>query len=465
MTDETPWPPDGPAEGPGAPTERDVHAADGHAVNGRAADGDHVVDERAVDDHDAAAGAFRRLHGRLGVADMPDTSRDSGRSDGRFDDRFAAGEGGGERAGEGPGEGPVVPLDEEALRRLLHDVVEGIDPRPEALAKLRRAVPARRARRRQALVGAAAAVILAGTAVPALVHVARSADVAGDRPANAGHGQRDPGGMDGVMDSAPGHDHSHRRPGTEPGDGPRSDRSGTKPGEPQEPRGTAPAGSADPTGTMAVSSPLCSRDQLGRGTAYTAPADRDGKVYGAFRVVNTSRSDCTVDGGGGVMATAKGGAESSRIQVVDHTTGDAATGLPAPTLDEERLILKPGQAYEVKFAWVPADGRAGGCAAPTASPEPGGTPSQGATPPAEGTDTKSAKAESSGAGAAGNPDGETAGGGGTAGGGTGGTTLKPEASVVLSHTPEVGEPAAADTTIPNACAGTIYRTGALPTTP
>ncbi|MCZ0980185.1 hypothetical protein O1L60_17650 [Streptomyces diastatochromogenes] len=45
--------------------------------------------------------------------------------------------------------------DELALRRLFQDAVSGLEPSHGSLEHLRRAVPARRARKRQALVGAA----------------------------------------------------------------------------------------------------------------------------------------------------------------------------------------------------------------------------------------------------------------------------------------------------------------------
>ncbi|MGW4705839.1 hypothetical protein ACWEP1_36530, partial [Streptomyces sp. NPDC004285] len=70
----------------------------------------------------------------------------------------------------GPGEGG----DELALRRLFQDAVGDLEPSLGSLEHLRRAVPARRARKRQAIVGAAAAAVLIGTAVPAFVHVAAS---------------------------------------------------------------------------------------------------------------------------------------------------------------------------------------------------------------------------------------------------------------------------------------------------
>ena len=106
------------------------------------------------------------------------------------------------------------------------------------------------------------------------------------------------------------------------------------------------------------------RAQLGAPTAHKDPADTNGKVYGSFRVVNISDSDCTVDGSGSVLAEARGSADGDSVYVVDHTAGDAATGLPDPTTEKPELILKPGQAYEVRFAWVPAEGGPGGCPTP-----------------------------------------------------------------------------------------------------
>ncbi|MGW2234774.1 hypothetical protein ACWCWE_12330, partial [Streptomyces sp. NPDC001759] len=64
--------------------------------------------------------------------------------------------------------------DELALRRMLHQAVQTVEPRDGTLEHLRRAVPARRARKRQAMVGMAAAALFLGTAIPALVHVSNS---------------------------------------------------------------------------------------------------------------------------------------------------------------------------------------------------------------------------------------------------------------------------------------------------
>ncbi|MBF6053748.1 hypothetical protein AF335_11445 [Streptomyces eurocidicus] len=302
---------------------------------------------------------------------------------------------------------------------------------------MRRAVPARRARRRQALIGAAAALILGGTALPALIHVASSEDAPGERHATTASSRRseDEGGEgrgDGLTEAG--------RPaekGTESPDSREEERKeeGHKGNEPK-PSGTPAASLPDPTNTFAPVSPTCDRDQLGQGAGTVGAADRDGRVYGAFRVVNVSRTVCTVAGPGTVAVSARGSAESSRVSVVDHTQGDAATGLPSPAGEPSEVILQPGQAYEVKFAWIPSpDGGTNSCGRNTgpATPAP----------------------SASGAPSAGAPAAQTP-------GVTENTPPpKPPASVVVSHTPDVGEPAIADAKIDDACAGTVYRTGPM----
>ncbi|MFD0383442.1 hypothetical protein ACFQ2B_16895 [Streptomyces stramineus] len=119
---------------------------------------------------------------------------------------------------------------------------------------------------------------------------------------------------------------------------------------------------------------------------------------------------------------------------MDHTQGDAATGLPSPTTEPGDVILQPGQAYEVKFAWIPAsDGERNGCPKNTVAPSPTPDGSAAAAP-------ATTKAEQSPRPVEGSPPPQPP-------------------SVVVSHTPDVGEPAVADTKIDDACAGTVYRTG------
>ncbi|MGP3980555.1 hypothetical protein [Streptomyces sp. KR80] len=329
------------------------------------------------------------------------------------------------------------PMSEESLRRLLHTVVDDIEPAPGSLEHLRRAVPARRTRKRQALVGAAAAVLLVGTAVPAAVHVAQSSGAGEDRHAIAGHGERAQGGVSGGAEAqGKGDTKDHKPSDKATGSGKRGGEGGKKGGESGKPGGGA-VGGVDPAESMAATSPACTRGQLGGGTASSETMDGSSTVYGSFQVTNVSGATCAVDDGGLVFATAQGSADEGRVQVVDHTAGDPATELPDPATQPQQVILRPGAAYEVKFAWIPAEGGSGGCPSPGASPDPGdsgGTSSTGEPGTAEAASPQAAAED---------PGTQSAG------------------SVALSHTPKAGGPAAAGATITNTCAGTLYRTGAF----
>lgn len=320
--------------------------------------------------------------------------------------------------------------DELALRRLLHDTVGDLEPTDGALEQLRRAVPARRARKRQALVGMAASVILLGTAVPAFVHVAGSGGLA-DNPVNAGHGEQAQGGtgeeelLDGGQ--ASNGDPAGRQPSL-PG-APRATQQSSSPGSAAtagEPGGTGTA----PSDGGVASTPACEAGQLGVDAAQAGAPDADGTVYGTFRISNTSASECSIGAAGAVTFRTAGAADATKISVVTHTTGDAASGLPDPSEEVGALVLKPETSYEVKFAFVPSDT----CPTNGASPDP--TPTDGAS----GT--------TDGAGPASDSEPQLYDG------------TMADGSVSVVHTPDQGAPNA-EATIPNACAGTIYRTGLL----
>ncbi|MGW6572850.1 hypothetical protein ACWGAN_11845 [Streptomyces sp. NPDC054945] len=346
---------------------------------------------------------------------------------------------------------------EEELRVLLRGAVEGLQPSANALERLRDAVPARRTRnRRAALVGAAAAVLLAGTTIPTALHLSAADGAATDHPAMAGHGSA----TDDRRAASPSDPHQNGF-----GSQPRSTHSfgemlssGGGTGQPSAtaapPVGGLTAGpsgagtSAGPAGSgssVVGSGPLppvaapgvpgCGADQLGVVGSARAP-ETDGKVYGSFRVTNISAQGCAVSGQDTVTAAPAPGAgtgAASAVAVVGHTAGDPASGLlPDPAAAAPALVLPPNTAYEVRFAWVPSGE---GCS--QANPDAG------------------AKA----------PQGDTAGATGGTGSGTGtepqaGATPAP-AGVAVSHTPQSGA-ATTRTTIPEACGGTVYRTGAIP---
>ncbi len=328
-------------------------------------------------------------------------------------------------------------LDEVALRGMLQGAVRDLRPADGVLDHLHRAVPARRARRRQAVVGTAAAALLIGTAVPAFVHVATSNDASTARPAIAGHGEQAQGGNgDGAAPDAP--DLQTAEPADRRSEGVTGeadpDPSPTK-GEGGDPDGTATAKQPDPSAVDYAMLPVCDPGQLGVASAGTGAPGADGTVYGSFKIANVSGKDCTVSSNGTVGFTALGAADPLKIGVVQHAAGDAAPGLPDPSQEPGTVVLKPTMAYEVRFAWVPAD------TCPTTGPSPSPTPSADGAGGSvgDGTDQSGTAAQSL------TEDGGTA-----------------EGSIAVTHTPEAGAPTA-ETKIPNACSGTIYRTGVLAT--
>ncbi|MFI8438042.1 hypothetical protein ACIGJO_30740 [Streptomyces sp. NPDC079020] len=385
---------------------------------------------RAQDD--TAARAQDDAPGSSASPDADGESADTGLP-GTLTDLFAGRAPGG--SGGGPGGAGGGELDEVALRRMLRGAVDGLEPVEGTLDHLRRAVPARRTRRRQAVVGAAAAALLIGTAVPAFVHVANSDGSSDARPAIAGHGEQAHGG-------------NGTEPGAEAGDdlpSGASDREneGGKglpdtSGSPsasggEDAEGSETGGTADSPRSEAAAMPACDPGQLGVASAGTGAAGADGTVYGSFKIANVSGKDCSVSSDGTVGFTAMGAADQHKIDVVQHTAGDAASALPDPSQEPGTVLLKPSMAYEVQFAWVPTDTCPTTGASPSPTPPDGAGGSTGEAPAAEGPQAQFASGE----------------GGGTADG-----------SVAVTHTPESGAPTA-ETKIPNACAGTIYRTGVL----
>lgn len=362
------------------------------------------------------------------------------------------GKGRAERPGtglDGPGEsGP----DEQDLRRLLHSAVDGIEPRGGTLEHLRRAVPARRARKRQAAVGMAAMALFLGTAIPAAIHVSRASGspdtaMAGNSSeAHGGTGGRSRGPDGGSTAGTGGAQGQPTVPGKDRGKD--ADTGSPDPGD-----GTT-AGT-DPSSTLAAGAPACSSAQLGPATQSVAAPDSTGAVYGTFRVVNTSGTACSVTGPGSIGVSALGAADPARVTGVRHVAGDAAGGLPVPSLEVAALVLQPGGSYQEKFAFVPSatcpvtGGSGGG--------DTGGTTTGGAGG-GSGDPTPDPTASQDADGATGGSDSS-----GDAASGTGpqlvmdGTPAP--GSVVVTHTGAAGTTVSA--TVPDACAGTVYYTGLL----
>ncbi|MEV6763914.1 hypothetical protein AB0N16_25415 [Streptomyces sp. NPDC051105] len=332
--------------------------------------------------------------------------------------------------------------DELALRRMLHSAVDDLAPRDGALDHLRRAVPARRARKRQAAVGMAAAALFIGTAVPALVHVSNSGGT-DPNTSMAGQASQAQGGAtggknpDGGASTAGGS--SGRATDRHPG--------GTKGSGKDESTGAVGGTKVVPSASADTAAPVCTSDQLGTPTATVGAPDSTGVVYGSFRVVNVSQTSCTVGGPGSVGLLPQGAADATKLSQVRHTSGDAAAGLPDPSTELTGLVLAPGAAYDEKFGFVPLETCPTSGSGTDGSTDTGGT--GGSTPsPSPSEDTGSST--------------------GTTTSGSDGTTtqLLPEdgtadGSVTVSYTPEAGSPTGS-ATVTNACAGTVYWTGVLP---
>ncbi|MEU2420054.1 hypothetical protein ABZ619_03155 [Streptomyces sp. NPDC007851] len=347
------------------------------------------------------------------------------------------------RGAEGPAgpDGPsddaldALGTDELALRRLLHTAVDDLAPRDGALDRLRRAVPARRARKRQAAVGMAAAALFIGTAIPALVHVSHSGGT-DPNTSMAGQASQAQGGSAGGK----GPDGGAGTAGGSGGQTASRPPGGTKGGGKDESTGTAGGTKVVPTAGAASSAPVCTSAQLGTPAATVGAPDSTGVVYGTFRVVNVSTTSCTVGGPGSVSLLAQGAADPAKVFTVRHTSGDAAAGLPDPTTELTGLVLAPGAAYEEKFGFVPSE------TCPTTGSSGGSTDSPSASP---------------------SPSEDASSGTGTTTSGSDGTTTQlltedgtADGSVAVSYTPEAGSPTGS-ATVPNACAGTVYWTGVL----
>ncbi|MGW3284025.1 hypothetical protein ACWDR3_05170 [Streptomyces sp. NPDC001002] len=341
---------------------------------------------------------------------------------------------------DGPEDPSPEGLDSEelTLRTLLHQAVQTVEPRDGTLDHLRKAVPARRARKRQAVVGMAAAALFIGTAVPALLHVS-NATGSGVNPSAVGQASQAQGGSG----SGKGADGNESTAGGSSGKTEDKDPGGAKGSDGGKGTGAGTGGTsgANPSATTTTDAPVCTAVQLGSPTGTSGAADATGAVYGTFSVVNVSTAACTVSGPGTVSTLAQGAADGTKVGAVRHVAGDPAAGLPDPSTESTSLVLQPGAAYEVKFAWVPSEtcpstGTSDGGNTGEPSPDPSTSASSGGTS-------------------------------GTTSGTTDGTTTQlltdggtADGSVEVSHTAQSGSPTVS-TVVSNACAGTVYYTGVL----
>lgn len=328
--------------------------------------------------------------------------------------------------------------DELDLRTMLHQAVQEVEPRDGTLEYLRKAVPQRRTRKRQAVVGMAAAALFIGTAVPALVHVSNSTG-SDANPSAIGHASETQGGAaqgkgpDGGESTSGGS--SGRTEGKE-----KDDKKEKEKGKGGSGTGTGSSQGSGPSSTTAAGIPACTAAQLGPASGSSNAPDSTGAVSGSFRVTNVSGAACTVTAAGSVSALPQGAADVSKVGSARHMAGDAAAGLlPDPSLEAAELVLQPGLGYDVRFAWVPSetcpsDGGSVGGPDPTPDPTPTEDPATTAGT-STGGDTGTAPQLA-------REDGTV------------------DGSVAVTYTPGTGA-GATSVVVPNACAGTVYWTGML----
>jgi hypothetical protein len=401
--------------------------------------------------------------------------------------------------------------DEETLRRLLHDAV-GVIPVPDvSLEALREGIATRRRRRRQLLLSTVAAVGVLAIGAPAVLEATGNGGRRGNDQATGLAGESTAEGEPVPSGGADGGAEAYDGIGEPPLGG---EYHGSDDGQAHQPDGTS--GAVAETGApyegeiTGIDSPRCSAGQLGAASAVTEQPDAQGKVYGTIRVANVSAEPCRVSGSADDLAVLPAlGGTAGDVQIADRAEGDRATGLPTPDQAVAELVLPPGEAYEVRFAWVPSGGSALSTVCAVQA-DPGGlSTNAGAAPDPvselEGGAAGAGGSDGSGSGGAdGGPGGESPGvdqpsaGNGNGGGGDGGDDGSPggggnngngngtpgnggsdpsggtsdpdpdpsDSTVVLRYTPPAGGPAV-DIHLEGTCNGTVYRTGVLesPSTP
>ncbi|MDI2127873.1 hypothetical protein [Yinghuangia seranimata] len=301
---------------------------------------------------------------------------------------------------EDPGRDGQVPDDlSEEVRRRLHEAVSGIRPAPDALERLREAVPARRRRRRATALTAAATVVVLAIATPmvrTVVLTDQNSTGSESNPAANVDGSGDPSDPNGATAKATGRSssvgstvggaggggHSTSGPGQATVSPTALPTAGTLPTSlaPLAPSGgaTTATGTVAPTGapTALAPPPACGVTDLEQGLATglePGGPGADGLTYGTVAIRNASKRDCSISGPGIVLVAAPPGNAPVQVSVKMHVTGDPAMKLPDIPPSTGPLVVRPGATYEFKFAWAPTlgTGKDGSC---TPGDNPAGPP-------------------------------------------------------------------------------------------
>ncbi|UGQ09059.1 hypothetical protein LO772_19010 [Yinghuangia sp. ASG 101] len=274
----------------------------------------------------------------------------------------------------------------DELRRRLADAVSEIRPAPDALDRLREAVPARRRRRRATALTAVATVAVLGIATPMVRTVvindkttqqsgsnSESADAADTAP--AGDSDEDPrnnfsdsrgaigalnggavnGGPKSTATIAPSAAPSAAAPSA--GSTPPPDETADPGRLPPTVEPTTATGTVGPTASPSASpAPACTISDLVQVSNELGRPGSDGVTYGVLEVRNIANRDCTIVGSGHVMVASPPGNPPIQVSVKVHEAGDPASRLPEVAAATGPLTLRPGASYEFQFAWQPTAG-------------------------------------------------------------------------------------------------------------
>ncbi|MFE0462611.1 hypothetical protein ACFW1A_25480 [Kitasatospora sp. NPDC058965] len=321
--------------------------------------------------------------------------------------------------------------EEQALRAMLNRAVAGVQPVTDALPRLQRAVPARRAQRRRVRAGAAAVTLLCAVGLPTLnglgaFQLSDGTTSTGPVPALSSTG------------SGTGSAQSPSREPAAPVPGPGQAQPGSTSSGSAGASSSPTAASALPSGSVPPSMlpsptavPDCGRgDLVDSGTTAVAP-DPAGRVSGVINVLNGSGHPCVLIEAGDVYASSGTG---SSIQVVAHVAGDPGSLIPNPVAISPLPRLMPaGSRYQLPWVWVPDQN----CTA--AAPSPRSTASPAAS-------------------AAASPDPATTGGASPSSPPSSPSPSPlPTTTITLSHRPLYTGPSVGSYTVGNTCpVGKVY---------
>ncbi|MFJ1707887.1 hypothetical protein [Kitasatospora sp. NPDC088346] len=339
-----------------------------------------------------------------------------------------------------PGEG--TPLERE-LRDLLHRSVADLEPDAAALARIRIAVPRRRVRYRNTWTGAAAAVLMAAAAVPAIRGIG-PLDLSG----GAGDAERTPVRA-GMSPTDPTRGAAHPLPSARPAEG----TAGVSPSA--DPGTVAPSApsAAGTTGTSAPPpAPWCAPGDLGEPQTHLEPPDAAGKVYGWIALRNTSAGGCRVPQDGRLTVSAAVGSDPGSVKVVPHRAGDAAAALPAPAAQPQEVLLAPGSWYRIRFGWVPGTGCTAAGTAPSSQAVPAAVHA-GLIDPASAAPGGEQQGAGAGAGASPSPSDPV-----TPAPSPTPTPTAPVPALTLAYAPQADAPVVASAVLKGACGGTVHQT-------